>query len=66
MYNLLISKSFTFEMCFQLLFFFHNNNFYHYFDINTLTVNIQNFVNLMMSIDTKTLKEKKLAFKATN
>jgi hypothetical protein len=62
MYNLLISKSFTFEMCFQLYILFHNNNFYHYFDINTLTVNIQNFANLMMSIDTKTLNRKKASF----
>jgi hypothetical protein len=57
MYNLLT------EMCFQLfIIFFNNNNFYNNFDINTFIVNIQNFVKLMMSIDTKTLNRKEASF----
>jgi hypothetical protein len=59
MYNLLIAKSFTFEVCFQLS---HSNNAYNYFDINTLTINIQNFVKSMMSIDIKVLNRKEVSF----
>jgi hypothetical protein len=62
MYDLLIAKSFTSEMCFQLFIFFHNNNFYNYFDSNTLKINIQIFVQLMMSIDNEALNRKKASF----